>query len=97
MKGSELARLRKELHMTQEDFAARLEVSRPHLANIESKDSIVPKSLLFKVNALFAKNETNGNKRLIKYYDISITSAPMEIFDENPSLPSINLDLPNRQ
>ena len=95
MTGPELAKLRYELHMSQDQFAKRLDLSREYLSRIEKSMEPVSKKIQIRVNQIFAPVETSTVSHfLIPFYDIEATATPMDIFTKKSTIPHIDIDLP---
>lgn len=97
MKGVDLAKLRKQMMLTQEEFAKRLNVSRAHLARLETQDGTLPMKFARKVQEVFhtQPDTQKGEKKfLIPFYNVELTSTPMLLFTDPHSLPSTEIDLP---
>ena len=94
MTGKELAKYRKDAHLTQEEFAERIGLNRASLARIESSEDPVSKSVMHRLGLAFNPPKKEESKFLINYYDIEATATPMEIFNDQTTVPSTKLDLP---
>jgi transcriptional regulator with XRE-family HTH domain len=90
----ELIKLRKDLKMTQEQFADRLGINRSYLNTIEKEKQVISEGLVLKINSLFGSPPKVENKYLIPYFDIDATATPMEIFEDDTTIPFTQIDLP---
>ncbi len=95
MTGKDLAKYRKAARLTQEEFAERIGLNRGSLSRIEGSEDPVSKSIMHRINLAFQPGrERSDSKYLINYYDIEATATPMEIFNDQTTVPSLKLDLP---
>ena len=94
MSPEELIKLRKELRLTQEQFADRLGLNRSYLNTIEKGKRIISEGLKLKIDSLFSDAPKSSSAYLIPYFDVDATATPMEIFNDQTSTPSAQMDLP---
>ena len=95
MTGKELAKYRKDAHLSQGEFAERIGINRASLSRIEGSNDPVSKSVMHRISLAFnAQKPEQEAKYLINYYDIEATATPMEIFNDQTTIPSAKLDLP---
>jgi transcriptional regulator with XRE-family HTH domain len=96
--GEELTKLRRDLRLTQEDMAERLNISRAYINRLESGKAMISDNIVLRINAIFAATPVAEiPKTLIPYVNIDITASPMSLFENPLSFPHTNLDLPGFQ